>query len=145
MTGLLARLRRPPPPDHPEELAKRLEKADRLIDLGWSVAVLWAALRLTVAVRAWRHTPDGELALLADPLIILALAYGLYRRSRVCAVLLILMVVVQLRLAYAAHGPTAGIPVAFVLGMVFAQGIRGVWLYRSELAEARSAEGRPPT
>jgi len=138
MTELLARLRRPAHPDHPAERAARLEKADRLIDLGWSVAALWAVLRLTVAVRAWRHTPGGEPALLADPLIILALAYGVYRRSRVCAVLLMLMVVVQLRLAYAAHGTTAGIPVAFVLGMVFAQGVRGVWLYRRERAEARA-------
>lgn len=144
MTALLARLRRTPHPDQPPELAERLEKADRLIDLGWSVAALWAVLRLTVAVRAWRHTPEGELALLADPLIILALTYGLYRRSRVCAVLLMLMVVVQLRLAYAAHGTSAGIPVAFVLGMVFAQGMRGVWLYRKELAEARGVGSSPP-
>lgn len=136
MTALLARLRRPPHPDQPEDLAQRLEKADRLIDLAWSVAVLWAVLRLTVAVRVWRHTADGELALLADPLIVLALAYGLYRRSRVCAVLLMLMVVIQFRLAYATHGTSAGIPVAFVLGLMFAQGIRGVWLYRKELAAA---------
>ncbi|HET7462184.1 MAG TPA: hypothetical protein VFJ82_13090 [Longimicrobium sp.] len=139
MTELLARLRRPAHPDRPGELAKRLEKADRLIDLGWSVAALWAVLRLTVAVRAWRHTPDGELLLLADPLIILALAYGLYRRSRVCGVLLMLMVVVQLRIAYATSGPAAGIPVAFVLGITIAQGLRGVWTYRKELAEARAS------
>ena len=136
MTSLLPRLRRPAPPDEPDDLAKRLEKADRLIDLGWSVAVLWALLRLMVTVMVWRHTPHDELLLLADPLIVLALAYGLYRRSRVCAVLLLVMVVLQLRLAYAANGPTAGIPVAFILGMTFAQGIRGVWMYRRELAEA---------
>jgi len=137
----LARLRRPPPPAEPADVAKRLEKADRMIDLGWCVAVLWAVLRLTVAVRVWRHSAEGELLLLADPLIILALAYGLYRRSRVCAVLLLVMVVVQLRLAYAAHGTAAGIPVAFVLGMTFAQGIRGVWMYRRERAEARARAG----
>jgi hypothetical protein len=139
MTALLERLRRPSRPDHPEALAKRLEKADRLIDLGWSIAVLWAVLRLTVAVRVWRHVDGGELALLADPLIILALAYGFYRRSRVCGVLLMLMVVIQLRLAYASHGTSAGIPVAFILGMMFAQGLRGVWMYRREMAEASAA------
>ncbi|HET7231074.1 MAG TPA: hypothetical protein VFJ16_13770 [Longimicrobium sp.] len=137
MTDPLTRLRRPAHPDHPEGLSKRLEKADRLIDLGWSVAALWAVLRLTVAVRVWRHTAGGELLLLADPLIILALAYGLYRRSRACGVLLMLMVVAQLRLAYGAHGTSAGIPVAFVLGITIAQGLRGAWLYRKEMAEAR--------
>ena len=139
MTALLDRLRRAAPPAQPEDLAKRLEKADRLIDLGWSVAVLWALLRLTVAVLVWRNTAEDELLLVADPLIILALAYGLYRRSRVCAVLLMAMVVLQLRLAYASNGPSAGIPVAFVLGMTFAQGIRGVWVYRREMAEAGAA------
>jgi hypothetical protein len=139
MTDVLARLRRRAHPDQPAELRERLEKADRLIDLGWSVAVLWALLRLTVAVLVWRNTAEDELLLVADPLIILALAYGLYRRSRVCAVLLMAMVVLQLRLAYASNGPSAGIPVAFVLGMTFAQGIRGVWMYRREMAEGTSS------
>jgi len=142
MMALLERLRRPAhPPDLPEEVAGRLEKADRLIDLAWSVAVLWGVLRLVAAIWLWRNTNDDDLAWFADPLLIGALAYGLYRRSRACAILLLLYVVVELRLAYGAQGPTSGITVAFVLGITFAQGIRGAYAYRREMREAGAAEG----
>lgn len=136
MTGLLSRLRRP---GHPaavsEEVEGRLEKADRLVDLAWSVAVLWGVLRLVAAIWLWRNTNDDDPAWFADPLLIAALAYGLYRRSRACAILLLVYVVVELRLAYGAQGPTAGITVAFVLGITFAQGIRGAYAYNRELRE----------
>ncbi len=133
---VFARLRRPHAPAEPEELRKRLEKADRMIDLAWSIAMLWAVLRLVGAFMLWRHTAQDDVTVIADPLLIAALAYGLYRRSRVCAILLLAYVVIELRLVYTAQNPTAGITVAFILGLTFAQGIRGVYTYRRELAEA---------
>jgi hypothetical protein len=136
MTAVLARLRRPDRPRQPEALAERLEKAERLIDLAWSVAVLWGVMRLVAALWLWRNTTHDDPGWFADPVLIGALAYGLYRRSRACAVLLLVYVVMELRLAYHAQGPTAGVTVAFVLGMTFAQGIRGAYAYRRELAEA---------
>jgi hypothetical protein len=136
MTAVLARLRRSDRPRQPEELAERLEKAERLIDLAWSVAVLWGVMRLVAALWLWRNTTADDPGWFADPVLIGALAYGLYRRSRACAVLLLVYVVMELRLAYHAQGPTAGVTVAFVLGMTFAQGIRGAYAYRRELAEA---------
>ncbi|HYH79593.1 MAG TPA: hypothetical protein VEX86_07340 [Longimicrobium sp.] len=136
MTALLARLRRPAAPARPEELTKRLEKADRLIDLAWSVAVLWGVMRLVAALWLWRNTAADDPAWFADPLLIGVLAYGLYRRSRACAILLLLYVVVELRLTFGARGPTAGITVALVLGITFAQGIRGAYAYRKEMGDA---------
>jgi hypothetical protein len=136
MTGLLARLGRPPNPAERPDVAKRLAAADRLIDLAWSVAVLWAVLRLAAALWLWRNTDGGEAAWFADPLLIGALAYGLYRRSRVCAVVLLGYVVVELWLAYHSRGPAAGVTVAFVLGITFVQGIRGTVLHHRERIRA---------
>ena len=137
MTGVLALLRRPDRPLQPQALAERLEKAERLIDLAWSVAVIWGVLRLVAALWLWRNTSGDDPGWFADPVLIGALAYGLYRfRSRACAILLLVYVVMELRLAYHAQGPTAGLTVAFVLGMTFAQGIRGAYTYRRELVEA---------
>jgi hypothetical protein len=119
------------------ERVKRLDAADRMIDLGWGVAALWAVVRATAAIWLVRVSGAGEWTLFVDPALILLLAYGLYRRSRACAVLLLLYVVLELRRAYHIDERPAGIVPAMLLGFSFILGIRGAFIHRRERDEGR--------
>ena len=137
MRALAARLLRPAPaPGAPPDRLERLAKAERMIDLGWSVAALWAVLRIIAAL--WLHSASGgyEAAWLVDPALILLLAYGLYRRSRACAVLLLAYVVVELWLAFHATGQPRGLGAALLLEVSFLTGLRGALLYHREMETA---------
>lgn len=125
----------PSPAAHPAQLA-RLAKAERMIDLGWSVAALWAAVRMVAALWLRRASGGYEVAWLVDPLLILFLAYGLYRRSRACAVLLLAYVVVELWIAWHATGQPRGLGPALLLEVSFLTGLRGALLYRREMESA---------
>jgi serine/threonine-protein kinase len=104
-----------------------------MIDLGWAVAVLWGALRMVAVLWLRRASGGYEAAWFLDPVLILLLAYGLYRRSRVCAVLLLAYVVVELWFAFHAAGRPTGLGVALLLEVSFLTGLRGALLYRREM------------
>jgi len=110
-----------------------------MIDLGWSVAVLWGMLRMIGALWLTRASVAYEAAWLVDPVLILLLAYGLYRRSRVCAVLLLAYVVVEVWVAFHATGRPSGLGLPLLLEVSFLTGLRGALLYHRELETA--AEG----
>jgi serine/threonine-protein kinase len=114
----------------------RLAKAERMIDLGWSVAVLWGVLRMVAALWLRRASGGYEAAWFFDPALILLLAYGLYRRSRACAVLLLVYVVVELWFAFHATGRPSGLGVALLLEVSFLTGLRGALLYHREMETA---------
>jgi serine/threonine-protein kinase len=120
----------------PPDRLERLAKAERMIDLGWSVAALWAALRLVAALWLRRASGGYEAAWLVDPVLILLLAYGLYRRSRTCAVLLLAYVVVELWVAFHATGQPRGIGPALLLEVAFLTGLRGTLVYHREMETA---------
>jgi len=130
--GTVHRLLRTAPPAAAQPwLVTRLAKADRMIDLGWAIAALWGVMRMVGALVITSSTGDHHPALFLDPLLILLLAYGLYRRSRVCAGLLLAYVAVELWLAYHAAGRPAGIGVALILELAFLTGLRGAVLYHN--------------
>ncbi|HEX6746114.1 MAG TPA: hypothetical protein VF092_02285 [Longimicrobium sp.] len=135
---LFSRLRRPPNDARPGWLAARLDRADRMIDVAWTVAALWAGVRLISALWLSRFSDGEELLWLLDPTLILLLSYGLYRRSRVCAVLLLAYVVVELWVAYHTREVAAGVGPAMLLGVAFVAGIRGTFQYHREMTEART-------
>ena len=132
-------LRTPPSPDASPARVERLAKAERMIDLWWAVAALWGVLRLVAGLWLRRASGGYEAAWLLDPVLILLLAYGLYRRSRACAVLLLAYVVVELWLAFHATGRPSGLGVALLLEVSFLTGLRGALLYHRETETA--AEG----
>jgi len=134
--ALAALVRPAPAPGAPADRRERLAKAERMIDLGWSVAALWAVLRMIAALWLLRASGGYEAAWFLDPLLILLLAYGLYRRSRLCAVLLLAYVVVELWLAFHATGRPTGVGVALLLEVSFLTGLRGGLLYHREMGTA---------
>ena len=138
MRELAARLLRPAPPaDIPRAQVERLAKAERMIDLGWVVAVLWGTLRMVAVLWLLRASGGYEAAWFLDPVLILLLAYGLYRRSQICAALLLAYVVVELWFAFHAAGRPTGLGVALLLEVSFLTGLRGALLYHREMETAR--------
>ena len=134
MRALAARFVRPAPSaDAPRAQVERLAKAERMIDLGWVVAALWGVLRLVAVLWLRRASGGYDAAWFIDPALILLLAYGLYRRSRVCAVLLLAYVVVELWFAFHAAGRPTGLGVALLLEVSFLTGLRGALLYHREM------------
>lgn len=103
------------------------------------MAVLWAVMRLVGALVVFDGSGEFQPAWLVDPLLIGLLAYGLYRRSRACAVLLLAYVVVELWLAYHAAGRPAGVGVALGLELAFLTGLRGALLWHRETSAAHGA------
>jgi serine/threonine-protein kinase len=138
VTNVLGRLVRRAHADEPGWLRVRLDRADRLIDVAAIVAGLWGAARLISFLWIARFSDDEQAIWLLDPALILLLAYGLYRRSRVCAVLLLVYVVLELWVAYHSRPVGAGVGPALLLGVAFAAGIRGTFAYHRELAGARA-------
>jgi hypothetical protein len=137
--SVLEQLRRPANASSPGWLEMRLDRADKLIDVAWPVAALWGLVRVISFIWIARFSDDEEIAWLLDPLLILLLAYGLYRRSRVCAVLLLAYVVVELWVAYHTRPVAAGVGPAMLLGIAFVAGIRGTFAYHRELRDAPPA------
>jgi hypothetical protein len=86
-------------------------------------------LRIVAALWLRRASGGYEAAWFFDPALILLLAYGLYRGSRICAVLLLVYVVVELWLAFHAAGRPTGLGVALLLEVSFLTGLRGTLLY----------------
>lgn len=142
MAPRLGRLLRAPDPPAPAPLAQRLARAGRMIDLGWTVAVLWAVLRLAGGLWLTRGGVPGEALWLLDPALIVLLAWGLYRRASAAAVLLLFYVVVELYFAYHRAGAPAGVGAGMLLELSFLTGLRGTLLYRAALREA-AAETMP--
>ena len=133
--GRAWRLLRPSAPaDSQPWLVTRLAKADRMIDLGWAVAALWGIMRMVGALVVSSGIGEFQPVFLVDPLLTLLLAYGLYRRSRVCAGLLLAYVGVELWLAYHVAERPAGIGVALMLELAFLTGLRGTVLWHREQA-----------
>ena len=128
--------------DAPPEVAARLVRADRMIDLAWGVAALWATLRVVGAIWLWRNTDDDSWAWFVDPAVIVLLAYGIYRRSRACAVALLVYVVVELWRAYHIAERPQGIGAAMILGLSFLMGIRGTYEHRREREEGAAVAER---
>jgi len=108
-----------------------------MIDLGWAVAALWGIVQMVGVLAITNGLGDFDAAWLVDPLLILLLAYGLYRRSRVCAGLLLAYVVVELWIAFHVAGRPTGIGVALALELAFLTGLRGTVLWHRETAAAR--------
>lgn len=140
MRALARVLRLPPPADAPEGVAARLAKAERMIDLGWSVAALWGVMRAVGALLLASSEGGARAAWFADPALTFLLAWGLYRRNRACAVLLLAYVAVEQWLAYHATGRPRGIGIALLLEASFLTGLRGTLVWRQETADL--ARGR---
>ena len=77
------------------------------------------------------HIPglDVDLWYLVDAVVIFALTFGIYKKNRVCAVLMFVYFVASKLLMWAESGSLSGLPLAIVFGYFFFQGILGTFAY----------------
>jgi hypothetical protein len=131
-------------PSAPVELQKPVQEdgaAGRKIRNAWIAGVASAGITLIfIAIALSGGTPIAGIDAwaLVDVAIILGLSYGVYRKSRICAVLLLLFFLVNRIAMWAESGTVSGLPLALVFLWFLGQGVVGT--FQHHRLERTSAE-----
>lgn len=114
----------------PEPILRKIRNA-------WIAALLSIVITLSAVILAWFGVGSGalnlELYALIDVLLMAILAYGIYRKSRTCAVLLFLLFAVNKIVLWMDSGDIQGMAVAAVFLWFFAQGIIGTFQFHAQI------------
>jgi hypothetical protein len=114
----------------PEDVMKKIKNACGVGLFSGGITLLLALIAISgtsvMGFTGWE---------LIDAGIILGLTFGLYRKSRVCAVLLFVFFVGNRILMLASGGPMSGLIVAAVFAYALAQGILGTFEYHKWTAK----------
>ena len=99
----------------------------------WIVGTICGVLTLLVTLisAAGVDIPglDFDLWNLLDVLLIFGLTFGIYKKNRVCAILIFVYFVGSKVLIWKESGSVSGLPVAVIFGYYFLQGILGTFAY----------------
>ncbi len=108
-----------------------LEKANKTIKTAWVAAVVSGSVTLIVSAAAgFGYSVAGaSMWNLIDVFFIFGMAYGIYRKSRVCAVIMLVYWVASKVLIFMEPGSAGGIAIAVLFGYFFFEGIRGTFTY----------------
>ena len=110
-----------------------LKKAETMIRMAWGAAILSGVLTLGVTLYAM-STP-GFLGFdkwgLLDVGLIFALGYGIYRRSRICAVAMLAYFIASKLLLASKLGPEVFGPVAIVFFGFYLMGVIGTFRWHA--------------
>lgn len=126
-----------------------LKKAEDLIKVAWIAGVISGLLTLIFSL-----APGGMLETwsVGDAILIFGLSFGIYKKSRICAVLMLVYFILSKMSMWAERGVGPGLPVALIFGYCFIQGIRGTFAYYkivkligSREAGIQKSEGGPET
>lgn len=111
------------------EVAKRIQHA-------WIAALISGTVTLAAALFAIFGTSILGFSAweLIDAALIFGLAYGIYRKSRTCAVIMFIYFLGSKILIMVEAGPSAGIVMAVVFLYYFWQGVRGTYEYHRLVA-----------
>ncbi|MBO9717596.1 MAG: hypothetical protein J7507_12495 [Pseudoxanthomonas sp.] len=110
--------------DVPEEILKKIKHA-------WVAAVVSGCITLVVTLIAMSGTDILGFSAweLIDVALIFGLAFGIYKKSRTCAVVMFVYFIISKILITIQAGHATGIPLALVFGYCFWQGIAGTFAY----------------
>jgi len=133
-------------------LAVDIEKAGGKIKGAWMVGVASGSVTLVFTLVAMKRNVWGfTISNLGDVLLVFTLAFGIYMRNRVCAILmlvyfLVAKVFIWMRLALITDLPK-GVWVGYLLFTMlfcyfFFEGIRGTFAYHRLEREAKSRGGK---
>lgn len=117
--------------DYDPEETKDLEGADQLINLAFWAAVFSALITLVfIVIACFGYSFLGITLLnLIDVVIALVLAYGIHRKSRICAVVVFVYWTVSKIVQCVDIGDAKPIYMGILFGFFFFQGIRGTFAY----------------
>ena len=112
------------------------ETALKHVKHAWVAGVVSAGVGLLfILIAASGSTVVAELGVdwqgLVAVVVILGLAFGLYKKSRICAVLMFVNFVGSKIIQWATTGNVSAVPLAILFGYFFFQGIRGTFAYHS--------------
>lgn len=118
-------------------MAKAPDTIVRKIMAGCIVAGILAAMDLVAAVRGFvAGNATSGITSSIEAALVFALAYGLYRKSRVAAIL-ILAYYVLVRIAFLVAGSLNGLGMGVLVVMVFLSAARGTFQYNGWLQQER--------
>ena len=102
---------------------------DKKIKSAWVAGLISAGVTLALILISFTGTSIGgvDAWALIDLFIILGLSYGVFRKSRTCAVLLLLVFVANKLLMWATAGNVSGLPLALIFIWFFGQGVVGTF------------------
>jgi hypothetical protein len=114
----------PEVPKVPMEILKKIKNA-------WGAALFSAGITLVFTLVAMSGTKMLNFSAwqLIDVILILGLAFGIYKKSRTCAVLLLIYFIGAKLLMFAESGAISSIPMALVFGYFYWQGVSGTFAY----------------
>ncbi len=112
-----------------------IENARKHVTTAWlagAVLVIITLVATMISLLA-RPLPGFTVWSFADVAIGAALTYGIYRYSRVCALVMLAYFLVGKVLVWFQHGGSivVGIPIAIGFGYLFVDGIRGTFAYNA--------------
>lgn len=118
-----------------------MNKALSAIKGAWVAGIISGAITLIVtllAMRGMRIMRFGALNLI-DVVLIFGLTFGIYMKSRACAVIMFVYFVASKIMIFAQTGKPTGLPLAILFAYFFFQGIRGTFAYHNVNKESATA------
>lgn len=113
------------------DIAKKIKNA-------WVAGAISGGLTLVVvliAIFSGKDIAGIDAWSLIDVVFILGFSYGVYRKSRTCAILLFVIFLLSKVITWVDSGRPSGLPLALVFLWYYAQGIVGTFAYHKALRE----------
>ena len=108
-----------------------LEKANKSIKIAYWTAIFSGSFTLIASVVAGFGYSFARMSIwgLSDAFLIFGMSFGIYKKSRVCAVIMFIYWIASKLLSFTEKGHLAGIGIAILFGYFFFQGVRGTFAY----------------
>ncbi len=106
-------------------------KANKAIKSAGTAAIVSGVLTQIESIIAGLGHSIAGMSIWVDGLIILVLAYGIFKKSRVCAIIM-LTYWVGCKIVHFASGNTRGLPIAVLFAYFFLQGVIGTFAYHKK-------------
>ena len=110
-----------PPPEIPVDVHRKIRDA-------WICAVASGVITLAATLYGMRNDPEAAWQLI-DVVILFALGYGIYRRSRACAVLMLVYWIGAKAYEIVVTGRFSGWLLGIVFAAAFVYGVVGTFAY----------------
>lgn len=109
------------------------EQAEKAIKTAWSAGIISGVLTLivTLVAMAGYSFMDFSAWNLLDVAVIAGLTFGIYRKSRTCAVVMLVYFIGSKFLIWSETKSVSGLPMALIFSWFFFQGMRGTFAWHS--------------
>jgi hypothetical protein len=118
------------------------EKIRQRINCGWIAGLMTSAV--TTVIILFSFTGTSVLGIdawsLIDVALICALSYGVFRKSRICAVLLLAFFALSKAVMWIKSGSATGLPIALAFLWFFFRGVMGTFQFHRWKRESEGSE-----